>query len=43
MHLINDAVTVNDNNATIEFTGVGNFDNFLCDLDKQNNLQPCKL
>ena len=41
VHFINDGVTVDGDSATIEFVGIGNFENFLCDLDRQG-LEPCK-
>ena len=42
VHFINDGVTVEGNTTTIEFQGTGDFETFLCDLDKQG-LEPCEL
>ena len=41
VHFINDGVTVDGDSAIIEFEGIGDFENFLCDLDRQG-LEPCK-
>ena len=41
MHFINDGVTVEGSTATIEFEGTGDFNTFLCDLDRQG-LQACE-
>jgi hypothetical protein len=41
VHYINDGVTVDGDSATVEFQGTGDFDSFLCDLDRQG-LEPCK-
>ena len=40
-HFFNDGVSVDGTTATIEFTGLGSFETFLCDLDREG-LQPCK-
>ena len=40
-HFINDAATVEGSTATIEFVGVGGFENFFCSLDRQE-LVPCE-
>lgn len=41
MHFINDGVTVDGNNATVEFTGTGVFDTFVCNLDRKG-FKPCE-
>ena len=41
VHFINDGVTVDGDTATLEFEGLGNFEDFLCDLDREG-LQPCE-
>ena len=41
MHFINDGVSVSRSTALIEFEGVGQFETFLCDLDR-SVLRPCK-
>ena len=41
MHFINDGVTVDGNHATVEFTGAGEFDTFVCNLDRKR-FKPCE-
>ena len=41
LHLINDGVSVNGHNATVDFTGRGPVDAYLCHLDKMDPYQ-CK-
>jgi hypothetical protein len=40
-HFINDGVQLSENTATIEFTGVGDFETFQCNLDREG-FKSCK-
>ena len=35
VHLINDGITVGENRTTVEFTGTGIAESFLCQLDRE--------
>ena len=41
VHFINNGVTVDGNNATVEFIGTGEFDTFNCNLDRKG-FEPCE-
>jgi hypothetical protein len=41
-HFINDGVQLSGNTATFEFTGVGDFETFQCDLDRKG-FKLCKM
>ncbi len=41
-HFINDGVQLSGNTATFEFIGVGDFETFQCNLDREG-FKPCKM